>query len=532
MKRIMAKTEAEKAEKRLADAKAARRLATTPEAIRSAKDQVALCERDVSLSRLDALVSKVEAESREFTDEEQTEHDRLAAEVDAHDAALESRATKREREAKGAEFRTRLGMGDTGTDNLGGSIRVTHEPRTYERGNGQSYFMDLFKLGAGPSAGFAGYDSAVKRLKEHAGQVAVDAVDAERRGVSASAAERYFVRQVREAINPRKDGTEPGSYIERRDLSTAAGSGGEFVPPLYLTAQYVPYARPARVFADAQTNVPLPPGTMSVNIPKVNGGTTVAPQGTQNTNVSDTDIDTEYVTFPVITIAGAQVLSLQLLERSPIAFDDVVMKDLTLAQAQQVDAQCLTGSGSGGNATGVYNTAGITTVTWTQASPTIKGLYGQLAFAKSQIAQQRFLPATHIFFTPERWEWIEQQVDSNNRPLVLPEQNGPWNVMQVAPDANTAEGLTGGRMLSCAVLQDFNIPANVNGNQDLVFVLKADDNFLYESPLVTRALPQTYGAQLSVLLQLYNYIAYTAARYPVSNVVITGTGLSTPTFNS
>jgi hypothetical protein len=37
---------------------------------------------------------------------------------------------------------------------------------------------------------------------------------------------------------------------------------------------------------------------------------------------------------------------------------------------------------------------------------------------------------------------------------------------------------------------------------------------------------------LSVLLQLYGYIAFTAARYPVSNSVITGTGLSTPTFNS
>ena len=128
--------------------------------------------------------------------------------------------------------------------------------------------------------------------------------------------------------------------------------------------------------------------------------------------------------------------------------------------------------------------------------------------------------------------WIEQQVDSNNRPLVLPQQNGPWNVMQVSPDAATAEGLTGGRMLSCAVEQDFNIPADVNSDQDIVFVCKCDDNYLYESPLVTRALPQTYGSQLSVLLQLYGYLAFSAARYHVSNTVITGTGLVEPVFNS
>ena len=300
----------------------------------------------------------------------------------------------------------------------------------------------------------------------------------------------------------------------------------EFVPPLYLTEQYVPYARPARVFADAQSKMQLPPGTMSINIPKVYGGTSVAAQGTQNTNVPDVDLETEYVTFPVITAAGAQVLSLQLLERSPIAFDDVVMKDLAMAQAQYVDQQCITGKRARTDRSrAVYNTAGINTITWTQASPTIKGFYGQLALAKADISNARFLPATHIFVSPTRWEWIEQQVDSNNRPLVVPQQNGPWNVMQVAPDMATAEGLTGGRMLSCAVSQDFNIPQTVNSDQDIVIVQKSDDNYLYEGPLVTRALPQTYGAQLSVLLQLYGYIAFTAARYPVSNSVITGSGL-------
>jgi hypothetical protein len=60
------------------------------------------------------------------------------------------------------------------------------------------------------------------------------------------------------------------------------------------------------------------------------------------------------------------------------------------------------------------------------------------------------------------------------------------------------------------------------------------ENYLYESPVVTRALPQTYGAQLSVLLQLFNYGAFTAARYPTANSVVTGTGLASAnlTFNS
>ena len=59
-----------------------------------------------------------------------------------------------------------------------------------------------------------------------------------------------------------------------------------------------------------------------------------------------------------------------------------------------------------------------------------------------------------------------------------------------------------------------------------------DENYLFESPVITRALPQTYGNQLAVLLQIYGYIAFTAARYPNANTVIKGTGFVTPTFAS
>jgi hypothetical protein len=61
-------------------------------------------------------------------------------------------------------------------------------------------------------------------------------------------------------------------------------------------------------------------------------------------------------------------------------------------------------------------------------------------------------------------------------------------------------------------------------------VTKTNDLYLYETPVIARALPQTYGAQLSVLIQLYSYMAYSAARYPNSVAYITGTGLTPPSF--
>ncbi len=485
-----------------------------------------LARRDKTIAAIGALAAKAAEENRELNAAEISERDKLAKtagklEGRAVSARVDERAAKRD---KAAEKRNGLGIGNTKTTT---GIRVGAGERTYRRGGAYSYMWDL-------TASAMGNTGAQERLRRHAAEVVVDVSEAEARMAAGSAKpwDAYHIRQARTAMAAAGASQFEAQY---RDLSTAAGSGGEFVPPLYLTEQYVPYARPGRVFADACHKEDLPPGTMSLNIPKVSGGTTVDTQGAQNTAVSDTDLATEYVTFPVVTIAGQQTLSLQLLERSPIAFDDVTFRDLHLAMAQKVDAKCIAGPGAG-DITGLLNTTGIIDVPWnTGGTGGITGFYGVVAQAKGAIASARFLPATHAFLTPDRWEWLEQQLDANKRPLIVPEANGPWNATQVAPDSAVAEGVTGGRLLGLTTLQDFNVPANlgVGVDQDAIIVAKMDDLYLYESPIVARALPQTYGAQLSVLLQVYEYAAFTAARYPVAGAFITGTELTNPVvFNS
>lgn len=41
----------------------------------------------------------------------------------------------------------------------------------------------------------------------------------------------------------------------------------------------------------------------------------------------------------------------------------------------------------------------------------------------------------------------------------------------------------------------------------------------------------TKADTLAILLRVYNYAAFTAARYPASTCVITGTGLTPPAFD-
>lgn len=498
--------------------------------------------RDAKVNELSEIVNRAAAETREFTPEEWEDKGRITAEIRQHEDAVKA-AEDAVKTARQAEKAALARMNYPGYELQGdGAVRVTNEHRTYEKGNPDASFLqDLCYVGFGPGVVQGRYFAAAERLQRHAMENRVEAIKIdEKPRYTRTAEEQYFLDQNIEALHERK--TARREVTSYRDLSTTTGAGGEFVPPIFQTEDWIMFMRAARPLADCQNKQALPNGTMALNLPKVTGGTSVASQNNQNTGVSDTDLTTSFVTFPVVTKAGQQIVSLQLLERSPIAFDQVVFGDMGRAYAQAVDLAVASGNGTasgnydingGTDVVGILNTASINTVTWTQATPLVQGLMGQIGLAKADIANTLFLPATHCFMTPTRWEWLAQAVDGNQRPLVVPSYNGPFNAQVLGTDGMVVEGAVGRRISGLDTYEDANIPQNVNGAQDVILVGAFDQNYLYESPMVTRVLPQTYGNQLSVLLQVYGYIAFTAARYPNANSVITGSGLTyPPTFNS
>lgn len=493
--------------------------------------------------------------ARDFTLEEAEQRGSLRARLDQVDAEITERedhvrqgeATARKQEMTDAiaQVRKDLGLSEQSANSVGGDVAVINEPRTYERGNGQSYLLDLAlaRTALGQGLGVRSV-RAEERLQRHGRENHVVALEVdervsrmseEKRGEHYRTLEGYFLRQMVEVHNDREANRGPigERAISYRALSTAATAGGEFTPPMFLTEEWVVYARPGRVLADLQHHEDLPDGTMSINIPKVTGGTSVATQGIQNQNVSDTDLQTQFVTFPVVTKAGAQVISLQLLERSPISFDEVVGRDLALAYAQNLNEAVGNGTGvtseGGADFVGILNTSGINIVTWTQATPTLKGLYGRIGTGKVLVATGRKLPATDQVMTSSCWEWIDQTFDTTERPVVVPQYAGPFNAVTVGPDGAVAQGTIGRKMQELGTYVDLTLPTNLGSgkNQDVLIGGRFDENYLYESPITTRMLPQTYGAQLSMLMQLYGYAAFTAARYPVANFALTGTGMST-----
>jgi hypothetical protein len=65
------------------------------------------------------------------------------------------------------------------------------------------------------------------------------------------------------------------------------------------------------------------------------------------------------------------------------------------------------------------------------------------------------------------------------------------------------------------------MPSNLGAgtNEDRVIVAKMDDHIFYESTLRAEAFREPKADQLSVLLRVYEYAAFTAARYPKSTSI-------------
>jgi HK97 family phage major capsid protein len=337
--------------------------------------------------------------------------------------------------------------------------------------------------------------------------------------------------ESRQRLGRHADDVANSGDFESRDLSRVDGSGGYAVPPAWLMNQYIELARPGRAFANLCQRQPLPGGTDSINIPKILSGTVVGVQTADNQAVADIDLTDTFVNAPVRTISGQQGVAIQLIDQSPIAFDDVIFRDLVAAHAAQTDQQCLYGTGTGGQVLGVANTAGIQTVP--VGALTIQSIYSALANAINLIHTNRFLPPEVIVMHPRRWSWLLTLLDQQNRPLFVPDANGPYIAAGVLTDVDSQQVV--GRTHGLPIVTDPNITTTdggtgtgTGGTDDVIYVLRASDLVLWESGIRARVLPETKASNLTVLIQIYSYFAFAASRYPQSVVQLTG--LNPPSF--
>jgi len=432
-------------------------------------------------AQLDALVAGAESRAdKNFSPAETTRFDGLLGDLRAADSAISDLVASEARETRAAQ--ARAAAGETGSWSVGA------ESATYRPDSPVSFFQDLASSKRGD------FDAA-QRLQRNNSEMA----------------------------------------LERRALGNTGGtggSGGEFAPPAWLESEFVALARAARVTADRLTRRPLPSGVSSVNIPKVTGGTATAVQTTQNTTVAAVDPTTSALTSGITTIAGKVVVSLQLLQQSPVALDEMLLGDLAADYARTLDLQVISGTGAGGQLLGLLNVAGITQTAFTQATPSVTGTGGYYATinkAIAAVATSRFLPPTCILMHPRRWSWVAAAFDSSGRPLVSPSGNA-FN--QIADASAVAAQGPVGEMAGLPVYTDANLPINLGAglNQDPTLVMRAEDVFLWETDPTLASFDAPYSDSLGVLFRAHGYSALIGSRYPASIAVVNGTGTVTPAY--
>jgi len=501
-------------------------VAHAPDGQLSAADNATVVVLTANIRALDAARDARKAELRA-----------AVAERDAEKRAEKEKRKEEKRAAAAARAAAELNGDLPGK----GGVRVKREALTYRAGQrgADSYFRDIATLAvaaARKGATETHPDAALERLRRNQQEI-----DVELRAASVEVRNR-FARFLED---------NAGSVEQRVNPSTVFGQGGEFVPPLWLVSQYVPFLRPTRVAANRVQNMPLPGGIDVINLPKITVGSQTGIQAAPGGAVTSVDIQTSTVSAAVKTIAGQEDIAMQLLEQSPLAMDNVIFDDLTRDYDQRLDQQILFGNGTAGLTTGqhlgVLNVPGATSNTLgTQASyvtvastvfhdtSTVGTQYRSILNGVNQIETLRFAPATAMWVHPRRANsWRYAAVDTQGRPLFV--AYSPFNALGV-DQPNVPQGYAG-ELAGLPVIKDANVPttmsgtATTGGTADPIVVVKEDDLYLWEGTLRVRALPEILSGTLQIRFQVYAYSALMTGRFPASISILTGnTGLAAPGF--
>ena len=438
---------------------------------------------------------------------------------------------------------------------------VTSEPLTYRSDNarglaGISYYRDMaltrcpITLQTGGSR-----EEAQARLIRHAQEMEVelpkrDKLLTQRAQAQFVTAEQEFLRKavrgtqdarIQRLIQETRDGITYSPFERRVEPNTAQGYGGYLVPPLWLIDEFIPGLRAHRIAAGLPRQLEMPPGTNSINIPKLSTLTLVGYQQMNNSGLPSQDFTDTYVNATAKTIGGYADIALQLLEQSPGAIvDEVVTTDLMAAYDKFEDAEIIAGDGlnaatlNGGHLTGVYpytNWSGTNNVTYTDASPSGQHLISVFGAMASQIAKTRFsLENLKFVVSGRRWFWFATSLDAYGRPLGESVSGGRQNIAAALEGGAQPEGLVGTLPFLCdtPVYSDYNVPVtDGDGTRDVMIAGLWDDAWNFGTPLRTDIFREVLSASLGVRFRIYNYRAF-LIRYGQSFAIAQGSGLTTP----
>jgi Phage capsid family len=301
---------------------------------------------------------------------------------------------------------------------------------------------------------------------------------------------------------------------ERRDLTTTAGAGGDFVPagspPIFIADEFARAARNASMLLGTLGTRPLPETGMKLEVPRLATGASAAVQNRELSLVSETDPTTVSVSSPLSTIAGLVDASRQVFDRALPGLDLVIAAELGAAMGQQIDVAAIQGTGTNGQTRGLLNVSGTVSVTHTDASPSVGEQVAKAWQAYAVVADtaaggygtanpDAYLTIVH----PRRYAFLKAN-QSGQTTFELPGE--------VAPSAGVPTNLGAGT------------------NEDRIIVLDRNQSFVAAAAPKFEVHQEPLSGVLGVRLRAHCYLAAMFGRQPTSIAVVSGTGLVTPTW--
>ena len=294
---------------------------------------------------------------------------------------------------------------------------------------------------------------------------------------------------------------------EYRDVSTSDPGGASFLPggsvPAFVGMEFATALRTRAVLPGVIRVEPLPESGLKVETPRIATATSAAIQASEASAASETDLDSDTVTSPVVTIAAQQDMSDQLFERSSGGTMDIYLAtELGEALAAVLDAQIISGSGSSGQLRGILNVSGVTAVTKTNGSPTAVTNYAAIGDLVKQASDAYGGMVDTLVMAPRRLAFIKSKLG------YVPEWLG---LRAVASSA---------------------VPTNLGAstNEDRIIALPGQEIILHVDPPSFGVFPDVLSGTMETRYQARLYAALLAGRKPAAIGVMSGTELTSVTF--
>jgi len=420
------------------------------------------------------------------------------------------------------------------------------EPLTYERRSPHSFFKDLLSITCGrgdPAAAgqrLAAHGREMNRVMPPWREARKRLADAAYEATLASdwRGQQALDRMERLGVSRFTPGN---ASTERRAVNSTAGTGGNFVPPLWLTQLFVDAPRAGAPFARMVTGLPLALHTGgTISVPRWTTGTGAGPQSDGGPVPSSSAADS-YSTTKVLTIAGSQSVSSFWAEQAaPPGADEFIFRDLLEDMDAGLDAQLLIGSGSGGQLTGVIpsGTAAAASLVWSKST---NNTASQTWIASSAdtpawtavpqlfplMAKGRGLQPDLLIVSPATWAQVTSLLDTGGRPIVLPcaDPPVPGQVVQLwgrpALVHETLPDTFGGATAPYITTSGGGVTAVTDGTGtwSVVAAVRPADLVLFEGEVQTEVMPDVLSGTLQYRFAARAYHGFLRDRYTAAAAI-------------